>query len=108
MKYIKKYNEDIDWDWDWDWVEEEIQKIQFQIGDKVVSKGFVKYYDFNTKGKENFIYFLKNIKNIKIRYINDNIRKKFEIIDIYNNNGEILIRLKGHWPWFISDGFRKI
>jgi hypothetical protein len=86
-------------DIDWDWVDEEIGETGFKIGDKVVTKGYVQYY--NTYDD---IFDLSYIKEIDI---NRGGGKTFIIIDTMNYNGVQLIKLEGHWPWFISDGFRK-
>jgi hypothetical protein len=91
MKYIKKYNEDIDWDW----VDEEIREIEFHIGDIVSSISSPRYYN-------NY----HNIFDFRYLKLTGDLHYK-KIIDIYNNNGDILIKLDGYWPWFIGKDFKK-
>jgi len=98
MKYIKKYNEDIDWDW----VDEEIEENNFKVGDIVC---------LNTNGiylRSQYSYPQKNSKSYIIKNNNDFIKEKNVIEKIlYIDDNEMIFKLERKWPWYLAKFWKK-
>jgi hypothetical protein len=89
MKYVKSF-ESINWE---KWEEEEEKEDGVIVGDLVKTKGLVYYY---TSSGEKINVYLK--PRSRVYRVNN---KKIK-------NNEVLIKLEGHWPWFIFDYFRVV
>jgi len=97
---IKEYKE-IDWDND-NFEEEEFEPIMFNVGDIVRSVGDDLFWDYekwikNGSHKKSTIIEVGHVKDMPSIF-NSHI----------NNYNGIVIKIRGHWPWFEPNGFSAI
>lgn len=101
MKYIKKYNENINWEFDED---ESESDFNFKIGDNVILIDNIYEKSISYSKSSNSYRIINDMNSIRV---NDYLRPK-EITNIdYRYDGEQIFKLKGRYPWFLSKYWKK-
>jgi hypothetical protein len=112
MKYLRKYNEDIDFD-DIDDEEYNEPYIPIKKGDKIDKHNDfdIEYYTSRLKGVYKHNHYNNDLVINKVIYVDKEIRYLPDNSFIKKGlipKGQIIFSLKGHWPWFIYDPKIKI